>query len=181
MKLIWIIALLSLLVLTGCFENNTDSEIQTEVNNEITQEVIQDTVMEESSDDSQDNMGQQVIPEIDIMTQDSVIQEFIPVQAQAVSWSYQAYDSSLVGATDNTVIFFAATWCPSCVAADRNLVSAEIPNGITILKADYDSEIDLRREYGVTSQHTFVSVDAEGKQLRKWVGGTTIDDIIEKL
>ena len=72
-------------MLTGCFENNTDSEIQTEVNNEIAQEVIQDTVMEESSDDSQDNMGQQVIPEIDIMTQDSVIQESIPVQAQTVS------------------------------------------------------------------------------------------------
>jgi len=97
------------------------------------------------------------------------------------SGEYRDYSADMIGNSENTVIFFAASWCPSCVAADKNLSSSDIPAGLTVLKADFDSETALRREYGVVAQHTFVSVDSDGNQLRKWVGGTTIDDIVEKL
>ena len=103
------------------------------------------------------------------------------MDTQQESWMYTSYDESLVWFTDNTVIFFAASWCPSCVTADTNLAASDIPSWVTVLKADYDSALELRQKYSIASQHTFVSVDAEGNQLRKWVGGTTIDDIIEKL
>ena len=71
------------------------------------------------------------------------------------------------------VIFFKASWCPSCQAADKAFTSNldQIPAGVTILKADYDTEKDLKAKYGITYQHTFVQVDATGKELAKWNGG----------
>lgn len=95
--------------------------------------------------------------------------------------TYSDYSPSLVGNTENTVVFFHAAWCPSCRAADSKMSWAEVPAGLTILKADYDSETDLRKKYGVASQHTFVLVDASGEMIKKWVGGTTVEDIVEKI
>jgi len=79
------------------------------------------------------------------------------------------YDANLVGASENTVIFFHANWCPSCRAADAGISGGEIPSGLTILKADFDTQTDLRKKYGVVAQHTFVQVDADGNQVAKWL------------
>ncbi len=95
--------------------------------------------------------------------------------------TYTAYDKALIGKTDNTVIFFAATWCPSCRALDAGITSGEVPEGLTILKADYDSEKDLKKKYGVVSQHTLVQVDADGALIKKWSGWSTVESIVEKL
>ncbi len=82
-------------------------------------------------------------------------------------------------ADTNTVLFFAASWCPTCREADENLTAAkdELPAGLTVVKVDYDGATDLRQKYGVTVQHTFVQVDAEGKELTKWVGSYTPEEI----
>lgn len=71
------------------------------------------------------------------------------------------------------VLFFHAKWCPFCKTADAAFLSRtnEIPSGITVLKTDYDSEKELKTKYGVTYQHTFVQVDAEGNLITKWNGG----------
>jgi len=80
------------------------------------------------------------------------------------------YDESLVGSTDSTVIFFHAEWCASCKALEAGINKETIPEGLTILKADFDTDTELRKKYEVLSQHTLVSVDAEGNELRKWAG-----------
>jgi thiol-disulfide isomerase/thioredoxin len=90
--------------------------------------------------------------------------------------SYVAYsaDAAKAAATDGkAVVFFHAAWCPTCKAAEAAFTSraAEIPAGVTILKADYDTESALKAKYGITYQHTFVQVDAQGNQLAKWNGG----------
>lgn len=95
--------------------------------------------------------------------------------------TYAEYDSSLVGKTETTVLAFFAPWCPSCVAADTSISGADVPDGLSILKVDFDSATDLRKEYGVTSQHTFVQVDADGNLIKKWAGGTTVDDVVERI
>lgn len=94
---------------------------------------------------------------------------------------YTAYDENLIGKTENTVIFFHATWCPSCRAADAVISKEEIPTGLTILKTDYDSNTDLRKKYGVVAQHTFVQVDANGELIKKWLGGNSVAEVVEKL
>ena len=191
MKIVGIVALLVLFVLTGCFAQKEEL-VTSEIENTSLSEGVSASQWEMNIED---NWGQDTneIMEVDVtMTMqetDTEIFEEVTVE----SWEeniqelaeeagvYITYSTDMLGKTENTVIFFAASWCPSCVAADKNLSSADIPSWVTILKADYDSALELRQKYSIASQHTFVSVDTQGNQLRKWVGGTTIDDIIEKL
>ncbi|MFK7603689.1 thioredoxin family protein [Deinococcus sp. SM5_A1] len=79
------------------------------------------------------------------------------------------------------VLFFHATWCPSCKAANADIVGKldEIPADVVIFKADYDKEVALKKQYGITAQHTFVLVDDSGKALKKWAGGK-LSTIISK-
>jgi thiol-disulfide isomerase/thioredoxin len=62
-----------------------------------------------------------------------------------------------------TVLFFNAAWCPSCRSTDGEINQnlSKIPSDLLILGVDYDSAKDLKVKYGVTSQHTFVLVDAQ--------------------
>ncbi|MBF8252498.1 MAG: hypothetical protein HW379_840 [Actinobacteria bacterium] len=97
-----------------------------------------------------------------------------------IKGSYSDYDASkLSNAEHGTVIlFFNATWCPTCVAANKNFNGSTPPDGLTLLKVDYDDSTDLKRKYGVTYQHTFVQVDKSGKLLKKWNGSNTYDELI---
>lgn len=71
------------------------------------------------------------------------------------------------------VLFFAASWCPSCQGADKDLKSKAqtIPENVVVFKVDYDKEKALKTKYNITYQHTFVQVDASGKALKTWSGG----------
>lgn len=68
------------------------------------------------------------------------------------------------------VYFFHAGWCPSCRATEAAIGETGVPDGLTVVKVDYDTETDLRKQYGVTQQHTFVQVDESGAELAKWTG-----------
>jgi thiol-disulfide isomerase/thioredoxin len=89
--------------------------------------------------------------------------------------TYQADPAAF--AANDVVLFFNASWCPTCKAATANLTTEAFPAGLTVVSVDYDGETDLRRQYGVTVQHTFVQVDPAGTQLAKWSGSTTVDQI----
>ncbi len=87
----------------------------------------------------------------------------------------QAFDGG------DVVLFFNASWCPTCQEAVKNLEGADFPDGLTVVSVDYDSNLDLRRKYGVTTQHTFVQVDPDGEQVAKFTGSTTISQIQDEL
>lgn len=123
-------------------------------------------------------------------TVESVEEELVDESTAAVveetpvvlaSGTYSDYDEGLVGVTENTVVFFHANWCPSCIAAESGITSSDIPEGLTILKADFDASTDLKKKYGVVAQHTFVQIDADGNEIKKWVGGTDADSVVERL
>jgi len=80
-------------------------------------------------------------------------------QVEITNSNYQNYSSTLIGNTQHTVIFFHADWCPSCSAAEEGILAGDIPENLTILKADFDTQLELREKYRVVAQHTFVSVD----------------------
>jgi thioredoxin 1 len=95
---------------------------------------------------------------------------------------YTAYNASLLANADKspTVIFFHASWCPTCKAAEADINShldALKASGVQILKTDYDTSTELKKQYGVTSQSTFVKVDSKGAQIKKGQGFTTLDAI----
>jgi len=49
------------------------------------------------------------------------------------------------------------------------ILSLGVPAGVTIIKVDYDSNQDLRQQYGVTVQTTFVEVNSSGEGLQTYV------------
>lgn len=85
-------------------------------------------------------------------------------------------------AKGDVVLFFAADWCPTCQEATKNLEAdpAAIPAGLAIVRVDYDNSDELRQRYGVTVQHTFVQIDADGNELAKWSGSLTAQQIAEQ-
>jgi thiol-disulfide isomerase/thioredoxin len=98
-----------------------------------------------------------------------------------VAGSYEAYSEEKLTQVEGTdvVLFFHASWCPSCRSADKNLETSkgDIPADLVILKLDYDANTELRKKYGLTTQHSFVQVDAEGNLVKKWIGSNSIEDI----
>lgn len=82
-------------------------------------------------------------------------------------------------ANERRILFFYANWCPECKAADADIRSHlnDIPQGTVILRVNYrDSDTDeeeqqLAQRYGITYQHTFVEIDADGKAIATWNGG----------
>jgi thioredoxin 1 len=90
----------------------------------------------------------------------------------------EEYQNQMTDRADTAVVyFFHADWCPSCRATEESLTTAGVPDGLTVVKIDYDTATDLKREYGITQQHTFVQVSADGTQLAKWTGSVTGEDI----
>lgn len=82
-----------------------------------------------------------------------------------------------------TVLFFAATaWCQTCSALEKEIISRlnDIPVESTILKVDYDNDTAMNQQYAVTSQHTLIILDRDGKEIKRWVGGD-LDTILQEL
>ena len=109
-----------------------------------------------------------------------------PATASAIPGSYIDYDDyrsdpAIFDRGGDVVLFFHAGWCPTCQAAEANLTSQPVPDGLTIVKTDFDTMTELRQKYGVTVQHTFVQVDADGEQLAKWSGSTTAEEIADQV
>lgn len=138
-----------------------------------------------SNSDITSNSGQYEINEANIENTDAPDELMPETNKESIPGSFVAYDSDLLkNANDgNVVVFFHAKWCPTCRALelDINNNSENIPSDLTILKTDYDTETVLKKKYGITVQHTLVQVDADGNELKQWVGSPTLDKLEEEL
>lgn len=94
---------------------------------------------------------------------------------------YTTYNASAVSdalaAGKKVVLFFHAPWCPTCKAADTNFMKETALSDTVVFKTDYDSNTDLRKKYGVTSQHTFVSLNADGTLKKKMSGANSFSEL----
>jgi hypothetical protein len=52
---------------------------------------------------------------------------------------------------------------------ESDIKQAGAPQGVTIIKVDYDSSQKLRQQYGVALQTTVVRVDDAGSLVKKFV------------
>lgn len=104
---------------------------------------------------------------------------------ETMKGSYEAYapEKLALASEGDVVLFFKADWCPSCRALDSDITANRdaIPEGVTILDVDYDDEIELKKKYGITTQHTFVQVDAEGNAIKKWTGSPTLARLVTEI
>lgn len=99
--------------------------------------------------------------------------------------SYIPYDATklALAKTGKVVLDFRASWCPTCQALHKDITSRlnEIPANLTILDVDYDNSTALKQKYGVTYQHTFVQVDANGAVIKKWSGSPTLTALVAEV
>jgi len=99
--------------------------------------------------------------------------------------TYESYSAEKLAYADtgNVVLFFKASWCPSCRAADKDIKAnlSAIPSDLTILELDYDKETALKQKYKVTTQHTFVQVDTQGNLIKKWTGSPTLAAVVTEV
>ena len=99
--------------------------------------------------------------------------------------SYQLYSEAAVAAStaDKKILFFHATWCPSCKVTDADLKDslADIPPNVAIFKTDYDTETALRQKHGVTLQHSYVLLDENGGTAKRWINSRLLEDILAEL
>lgn len=108
-----------------------------------------------------------------------------PMDAMMMGGQYVAYDASKLAFAKegNVVLFFRASWCPTCRALDADIKAnlSQIPKDVLILDVDYDKSAELKKQYGVTYQHTLVQVDADGKMIAKWSGSEGLKALLSQV
>lgn len=104
--------------------------------------------------------------------------------------TYSPFTPELLMSSANSrrVLFFYANWCPTCQPADASFSEnvSQLPDDVTVIRVNYNdtetdqAEKDLAKKYGITYQHTYVQIDADGTEIAKWNGGG-IDELLTKL
>lgn len=122
---------------------------------------------------------------LDDVQTDSITESSSERKDEMSAGTYTMYNSNKLAMAEDgdVVLFFKASWCPSCRALDNDIKSdlSAVPSNLTILEVDYDSSQELRQKYGVTTQHTLVQVDANGELIKKWSGGNTLDSVVAQI
>ncbi len=98
--------------------------------------------------------------------------------------SFVKYEETNISELDGNIILdFSATWCPSCRKFKKDVEKSlmDIPSDLTIVLVDYDSNKDLRQQYGVKQQHTFVQIDNQGNAITMWSGGSTLESLFSNI
>ena len=98
---------------------------------------------------------------------------------------YSPYSNTAVSAALSSgkmvYLFFAASWCPGCRSLDTSITKdlATLPMNTVIFKVDYDNSTDLKKQYGVTMQHTVVKLNSDATLAKKILGPNSVAEIIK--
>lgn len=119
------------------------------------------------------------------VTPPSESSESVVVSPTSLSSRYVPYSPGVLETVvaPRRVLYFYANWCPTCRPANLDFEQnqATFPADVTVIRINYNdsdtdqAEKDLAQEYGITYQHTFVQIDADGKEITKWNGGATAE------
>jgi thiol-disulfide isomerase/thioredoxin len=122
--------------------------------------------------------------QIDQVTQNQASPETL-ISSPMTAGEYVEYSPEILArsADQKRVLFFYASWCPTCRPADADFKAnqSQIPAGVSVIRVNYNdpdtdqAEKDLAQKYGVTYQHTYVQIDQNGNQVTKWNGGKTAE------
>ena len=175
-----IVGVIALLVIVGGVYgsmNNKDSMVEQD---KIADEKV---IMEKKGMEEKDAMLKKEVTNGDNM--DKKEETSITKNDVMVKGSYESYTLEKVARaeTGDVVLFFHASWCPSCRGLNSSIESnlGAIPEGVSILKTDYDKESQLKKKYGVTYQHTLVQVDKDGNMIKKWSGSPSLDSLLSQI
>lgn len=172
---------LGLIIYFASANSSNSNENNSMMQDKNTNEAMVDDEERMMEDDTNTNSDAMIKDDEDAMEKDDSTNtnSVSAAPGQYIDYTPAAFASA---SNEKRVLFFHATWCPTCKAANEAFTSRldEIPSGVVILKTDYDSQTALKNKYDITYQHTFVQVDAEGNELAKWNGGD-LDLLARKL
>lgn len=145
-----------------------------------------DAMMEKENLDTKDSMMKDSAVQTDNMIKKDETSMMDTGDTMMKAGSYEVYTPekiTLASPTHDVVLFFRASWCPTCKALDADIRTnlSKIPSNLTILYVDYDNLSDLKKKYGVTYQHTFVQVDKDGNLIKKWSGSPTLTALVAEV
>ena len=168
-KIVIIIGIIIFIVLVFVFLGNRMQNNESSENELFSNEEIQRESFEQNN---QENGGDNIGVENNEVT-----------ELKRGYYNSYSQENIALAETEKIVLFFHATWCPSCRALNQDIESniSSIPSELTILKVDYDKETELKIKYGVTTQHTLVQIDKEGNLLKKWSGGSRIEAVVSQI
>lgn len=89
----------------------------------------------------------------------------------------------LLASGEPVVVDFHADWCPTCRAQApivKALLATPELQAVTVLIADYDTELALRKSLGVAKQSTLV-VFRRGKEVARSTGDTSREGLARLL
>lgn len=152
---------------------------------EKTNEVIEkdtDTMMEKDETAMEKYTDTMMVKEDVVVTEGDAMVKRDETMIQTSAGTYEEYSESAVSQAladgKKVALFFHAPWCPTCKAADTNLQKEAFPDNVVVFKTDYDTYTDLKKQYGVTYQHTFIALNADGSLLKKASGLSNVEEIV---
>jgi len=101
-----------------------------------------------------------------------------PALAAEAPYTAAAF-KQLISQGQPVVVDFHADWCPTCRAQApivRELLSTPELKSVTVLVANYDTELALRKSLNVSKQSTLV-VFRHGKDVARSTGDTSRDGL----
>lgn len=191
--------ILSTIVLAGCtlpWSTNTpdtmmkdDAMVWQTDSNTATQEQMDDTINNDIMVKDDTSMTEQEIEkqndtmikndDIMINNDDVMMDDNAQDTITQSAWSYETYSASAVtsalSAGKSVVLFFHASRCPPCRALEAQINANTLPDNTVVFKVDYDNSTDLKKQYGVTTQHTLVRIGSDWSMVSKNIGGTFTD------
>lgn len=75
-------------------------------------------------------------------------------------------------------VLFHADWCPTCRAQEKTLNSMKGEDGLdlTVFVANYDTEKELKRQFGIRSQSTLIALRGQ-KITARVIGDTSAEGL----
>ncbi len=169
-----------LIVVGGIYTSMNTKDDAMMINNEMEQKAIEEKAM----------MEKRAAEEKEAMMKDGTTKTETMADGEGVTamsaGSYETYSPekvALASSEHDVVLFFRASWCPSCQGVDKDIKAnaSKIPASLSILDVNYDDSTALKQKYGVTYQHTFVQVDKDGTMIKKWSGSPTLSALIAEV
>lgn len=123
----------------------------------------------------------EVMMKKDLTVTETPKQEVMEKKDESANSRYLSYSKTVFDTSSDKhrVLYFYATWCPTCKIANEDFTANpnKIPEDMVVIRTNYNDpetdqeEKELAKKYGISYQHTFVQIDAQGKELKKWNGG----------
>ena len=137
------------------FKGTTMSSQELDAAKKMMKEMMDMMKMEEMDE----NMDEEMEHENAAMKNEPVVEKVTLFEQYSAAKFAQAKGSQ------NTALFFHADWCPVCKNLEQSITTnlSSLPKNSVIFQVNFDTEMELKKKYGVRSQTTVVFLDKKGE------------------